>query len=47
MWSRYNSRRSPPVFGWDGAALSLLRAGESTADVLAFWGLPAGAPRPA
>lgn len=45
MWSRYNSRRSPPVFGWDGSALTVLRPGEDTAAVLAFWGLDAAATR--
>lgn len=40
MWSRYNSRQSPAVFGVDedpAAAPELLRAVESVDDVLRFW----------
>jgi diaminopimelate decarboxylase len=40
MWSRYNSRLSPPVLAYNAAdpgSLELLRAGESIEDVLAFW----------
>lgn len=39
MWSRYNSRRSPSVYGFCDASdeLELLRAGETEEDVLRFW----------
>lgn len=40
MWSRYNSRRAPAVFGHDGdpPVLKQLKAAESEDGVLAFWG---------
>jgi diaminopimelate decarboxylase len=39
-WSRYNSRRAPAVYGFEGdpPALRLLKAAESEEDVLRFWG---------
>lgn len=39
MWSRYNSRLSPPVYGVNGASgqLALLRRGEQVDDVVGFW----------
>jgi diaminopimelate decarboxylase len=38
MWSRYNSRLAPAVYGFDAGALRLLKARETTADILHFWG---------
>lgn len=40
MWSRYNSRRAPAVYGYEGdpPALRLLKAAESLDDLLRFWG---------
>jgi diaminopimelate decarboxylase len=38
MWSRYNSRLAPAVYGFDGGALRLLKARETTGDILHFWG---------
>ena len=42
MWSRHCSRGQPPVLGWrgDDGSLSLLRAGETPAQVAAQWDLP-------
>ena len=42
MWSRHCSRGQPPVHGWRGeqGSLSLLRAGETPAQVAAQWDLP-------
>lgn len=39
MWSRYNSRRAPAVFGYtlDPTSLRLLKAAETVDDVLRFW----------
>ena len=39
MWSRYNSRLSPPVYGVSDTSeeLTLLRAGERVEDVVRFW----------
>lgn len=39
MWSRYNSRLSPPVFGYYAASQELvaLRRGETVDDVVHFW----------
>ena len=39
MWSRYNSRLSPPVYGFaqDADDFVLLRRGETVNDVLRFW----------
>lgn len=38
MWSRYCSRAIPLVLGVDGERLTLLRARETPADLVAFWG---------
>jgi len=39
MYSRYNSRPAPPVFGYNKQSeISLLKPGESVEDVLQFWG---------
>lgn len=38
MWSRYNSRRAPAVFGLDAGSLRVLKEAESEEDVLRFWG---------
>jgi diaminopimelate decarboxylase len=38
MWSRYNSRLSPGVYGWaDATGLETLRRPETLGDVLKFW----------
>eukprot|EP00939_MAST-03C_sp_MAST-3C-sp1_P000573 g573.t1 len=38
MWSRYNSRRSPAVFGYDGlGTCQLLRKRETVRDIKRFW----------
>ena len=37
MWSRHCSRGLPPVLGYDGDDLSVLKERESPADVVAFW----------
>ena len=39
MWSRYNSRLSPPVYGWmeDSKELVPLRRAETIEDVVRFW----------
>ena len=38
MWSRYNSRRSPAVYGIEAAGqIQLLRAAEQIEQVLDFW----------
>lgn len=39
MWSRHCSRGLPPVWGHRGTDLELLFAGETPADVVAFWSL--------
>ena len=40
MWSRYNSRRAPAVYGYEGdpPAIKLLKPAESLDDLLRFWG---------
>lgn len=40
MWSRYNSRLSPAVYGYSAASeeLTLLRAAETVEEVCRFWG---------
>jgi len=42
MWSRYNSRQTPPVYGYTieggDVKLLLLKPAESVEDVLRFWG---------
>lgn len=40
MWSRYNSRRAPAVYGYEGEAPALrrLKSAETEEDVLRFWG---------
>jgi len=42
MWSRYNSRQAPPVYGYEvtgeAVAFHLIKAGETVDDVLRFWG---------
>ena len=40
MWSRYNSRQAPAVWGYEGTppALRLLKPVESLDDLLRFWG---------
>lgn len=38
MWSRYNSRCSPGVWGYDGDILRCLRRKETEGDVIRFWG---------
>lgn len=47
VWSHYNSRHAPPVYGYcsdpdlkSGLGLELLKPGETTDDVLRFWGGP-------
>ncbi len=38
MWSHYNSRSFPPIYGYDDAGrMSLLRQGEMPEDAAAFW----------
>jgi diaminopimelate decarboxylase len=38
MWSRYCSRRIPPVLGYDGSeTFRVLREGEEANDLVAFW----------
>jgi diaminopimelate decarboxylase len=37
MWSHYNSRQSPALWGYRGDKLELLRRGDTLGDVLAFW----------
>ena len=38
MWSRYNSRPAPAVWGLDGDRLVMLKPRESLDDLLRFWG---------
>lgn len=40
VWSRYNSRRAPAVYGYEGESprLRLLKGAESEEDVRRFWG---------
>jgi diaminopimelate decarboxylase len=38
MWSRYNSRPAPAVYGFDEGGFRLLKPRESTDDILRFWG---------
>jgi hypothetical protein len=42
MWSRYNSRQAPPVYGYSVLGgkvdLRLLKRAETVEDVLSFWG---------
>lgn len=38
MWSHYNSRTFPPIYGYDaGLNLSILKAGETPVDCASFW----------
>ncbi|WP_394847061.1 diaminopimelate decarboxylase [Pendulispora brunnea] len=37
MWSRYNSRLVPAVYGYEGSALHLMKAAETTEDLIRFW----------
>ena len=45
MWSRHCSRGLPLVLGHDGETLSVLKAHETPADVVAFWSRGVGAAR--
>jgi hypothetical protein len=41
MWSRYNSRQAPAVYGYradDARDLELLKPAETVEEVLRFWG---------
>jgi diaminopimelate decarboxylase len=38
MWSRYNSRLAPAVYGFDEGGFQLLKPRETVDDVLRFWG---------
>lgn len=37
MWSRYNLRRFPPIFGYDKNSIRVLHPGESIEESAAFW----------
>jgi diaminopimelate decarboxylase len=40
MWSRYNSRLAPAVYGFDQGGFQLLKPREAVEDLLRFWGEP-------
>jgi len=38
MWSRYNSRQTPRILGWQDGKLSILKERENLDDLIRFWG---------